>query len=152
MRTYSDQDVQLMRQAIEQGAKCTSVDTAYNVGALITDQNGTVLSTGYSRQLPGNTHAEQCALQAIDPETDLTGTIMYTTMEPCSKRLSGNLPCVQRILNAGIKKVFVGVCEPPNFVQCTGVSELKQHGVEVVHVDEVEEECQKLNRHLHRAQ
>jgi hypothetical protein len=51
-------------------------------------------------------------------------------MEPCSKRLSGNGPCVQRILATRepgdgtsryrIARVYVGAMEPKNFVACEG--------------------------------
>ncbi|KAJ2496222.1 hypothetical protein GGH96_005990 [Coemansia sp. RSA 1972] len=148
MQEYTERDVELLRQAIEQAKLCTSVDSAYNVGAIIADQNGSVLSKGYSRQLPGNTHAEQCALDTLDKTQDLRSATLYTTMEPCSKRLSGNTPCVQRILDAGIMRVVVGVREPPNFVQCTGVELLEQQGTSVVFITELETECRQLNQHL----
>ncbi|KAJ1719289.1 hypothetical protein LPJ53_005925, partial [Coemansia erecta] len=146
----------LMRLAIEQALKCTDVDTAYNVGAVITGKDGQILSTGFSRQLPGNTHAEQCALMALQNTANsdeqfadtLKNATMYTTMEPCSKRLSGNVPCVKRILGSGIGKVFVGIMEPPNFVECSGVEELETAGVTVVHISELEQECKSLNSHL----
>ncbi|KAJ2705981.1 hypothetical protein FB645_001958 [Coemansia sp. IMI 203386] len=151
---YSLRNVELMKMAIEQGRKCTSVDTAYNVGAVIVDNENKVISTGYSRQFPGNTHAEQCALISLEEKHGdslgrvLENAAMYTTMEPCSKRLSGNVPCVQRILNTPIKTVYVGVMEPPNFVQCTGAEELLKHGLRVVHITELEDECRNLNKHL----
>ncbi|KAJ2023259.1 hypothetical protein IWW57_004189 [Coemansia sp. S610] len=147
--TYSSRDVELMRMAIDAGKACTSVDTAYNVGAVIASgDKQRVLSTGYSRQHPGNTHAEECALLAIADSKDLPSSVLYTTMEPCSRRLSGNKPCVARILESGIKWVYVGVREPPNFVQCTGAEELTQKGVAVVYIAELESECRKLNQHL----
>nr|CAI6776205.1 BFH_HP1_G0048730.mRNA.1.CDS.1 [Saccharomyces cerevisiae] len=41
--------------------KCGPTKTAFSVGAVLV--HGTqVLATGYPRELPGNTHAEQCAL------------------------------------------------------------------------------------------
>ena len=70
---------------------------------------------------------------------------MYTTMEPCSIRLSGNLPCCQSILStlrrpepssgskagAGvgvrITRVYVGAMEPENFVQCEGMRLYPDH-------------------------
>ncbi|KAJ1946194.1 hypothetical protein GGF37_001306 [Kickxella alabastrina] len=151
--SYTAKDVTLMRQAIAQARLCTPTPTAFNVGALITDPHGRILSTGYSRQFPGNTHAEQCALQTLLTTTnsipDYKDLVMYTTMEPCSERLSGNKPCVERILEAGIGSVVVGVKEPDNFVKCTGVQMLREKGVRVVVIgEEVEEECRKLNAHL----
>ncbi|ORX66731.1 hypothetical protein DL89DRAFT_305234 [Linderina pennispora] len=148
MPEYTQQDIAFMRMAIAEARNCTSVESAYNVGAVITD--GTqVLSTGYSRQFPGNTHAEQCALMALaDKNISTANTTMYTTMEPCSTRLSGNVPCVKRVLNAKIARVFVGVAEPPNFVHCTGIEELRNHGVQVIVISELEDECKALNCHL----
>ncbi|KAI9506387.1 cytidine deaminase-like protein, partial [Coemansia spiralis] len=139
--------VEFMWMAIEEGRKCTNVETAYNVGTVITDANGNVLATGHSRKYPGNTHAEQCALIDLDKQKLVDGknTILYTTMEPCSKRLSGNVPCVQSILNRGIGTVFIGVKEPMNFVDCTGFEDLVNQGVKVVHIKELEDECRQLS-------
>jgi pyrimidine deaminase RibD-like protein len=86
--------------------------------------------------LEGNTHAEQCALSKLASahdisETDLSSILtetvnatLYTTLEPCGKRLSGNKPCVQRIIDtrktdsrAGVRKVVFGAKEPGTFVQ-----------------------------------
>ncbi len=69
-------------------------------------------------------------------------------MEPCSKRLSGNVPCVEHILNYGVARVVMGVKEPQNFVHCTGVQRLRENGVEVTILEGFQEECLKPNRHL----
>ncbi|KAJ2808763.1 hypothetical protein H4S07_003341 [Coemansia furcata] len=137
----------------EEGKKCIGIDTAYNVGAVIASgDKHHVLSTGYSRELPGNTHAEQCALMKIAARKELVPktAVMYTTMEPCSKRSAGNTPCVKRVLESGIRLVYVGAREPPIFVQCTGIKELTDNGVKVVHIAELEAECKALNLHLER--
>ncbi|EEH05851.1 conserved hypothetical protein [Histoplasma capsulatum G186AR] len=117
--------------------------TNFRVGAILLSRtllspgrprmyNDTILSTGYTLELPGNTHAEQCALakyaarhgvtderigevlppppspplppQSSGPGTDKApegeqkNIILYVTMEPCGKRLSGNMPCAARIV------------------------------------------------------
>ncbi|GMF08490.1 unnamed protein product [Ambrosiozyma monospora] len=132
----------MMNLALEQAKKCVPMDNAFCVGCVIT-HNGKVISTGYTRELEGNTHAEQNALAkyfAAHPDKELpTGCELYTTMEPCSFRLSGNKPCLNRILD--LKKhfttVYVGVMEPGDFVKnnvsydqltCNGVSYLKVPG------------------------
>ena len=54
-----------------------------------------MLTTGYSRELPGpgsGTHAEECALRKAGDTAE--GCDVYCTMEPCSKRASS--PIVRR--------------------------------------------------------
>lgn len=65
-------------------------------------------------------------------------------MEPCSERLSGNLPCTDRILGTSIKTVFVGVLEPDTFIaENTGLRKLKEADVEYIQVPGYEDECLK---------
>ncbi|KAJ6049825.1 hypothetical protein N7444_006541 [Penicillium canescens] len=93
--------------------------TNFRVGALLlsrkdndpTFSDDRILSTGYTMELAGNTHAEQCCfsnyaavhnvpddqVSTVLPAEPGRMLIMYVTMEPCGKRLSGNVPCAQRI-------------------------------------------------------
>ncbi|KAJ1984488.1 hypothetical protein H4R34_000635 [Dimargaris verticillata] len=156
---YTPQDVAFLEKAIAEAEKSAPVPSAYCVGAVLVgpEPNPQVLSTGFSRELPGNTHAEECALQKLrdnplhSPDEIaalLKQATMYTTMEPCSKRLSGNRTCTARILEAGIPRVVLGVKEPANFVQCEGVQLLQDGGVQVVYVPGLEERCMAPNRHI----
>ncbi|KAF5110967.1 hypothetical protein DV454_004762 [Geotrichum candidum] len=134
-----------MELALEEAKKCEGTETAFSVGALLV-KDGEILSTGYSRELPGNTHAEQCALEKYYEKTGTRevpeGTVIYTTMEPCSERLSGNLPCTDRILDTNIQTVFVGVLEPDTFVaNNVGKKKLTDAGVHYIHIPGYEEAC-----------
>ncbi|CAB4257205.1 similar to Saccharomyces cerevisiae YDL036C PUS9 Mitochondrial tRNA:pseudouridine synthase, catalyzes the formation of pseudouridine at position 32 in mitochondrial tRNAs [Maudiozyma barnettii] len=136
-----------MELAIKEADKCGPTTTAFSVGAVIV--NGpSVLSTGYSREFPGNTHAEQCALEKYFERTGKRtvppGSIIYTTMEPCSLRLSGNDPCVQRILalDGNISTVFVGVMEPDTFVKNnTSLTLLESHDIDYIQIPGYEAQC-----------
>ncbi|KAI6710501.1 DRAP deaminase [Diplocarpon mali] len=143
-----------MRQALDLARKSPPKPTNYRVGALLVDaQANTVIATGYTLECDGNTHAEQsCFIKlakrhqvAEDALADVLpgGTVLYTTVEPCFKRLSGNLPCVERIIRLGnaIKTVYVGVEEPEKFVgENTGRKQLEDAGIEVILVHGLEEE------------
>jgi pyrimidine deaminase RibD-like protein len=140
----------MMALALEQAEKCEPTPTAFCVGAVLTSSAGEILSTGYSRELPGNTHAEQVCLSKVNnvvPE----GALLYTTMEPCSKRLSGNKSCVDRILECDgkIKTVYVGTLEPETFVNNTGEGVLKKHGVNYMLVPGLASDCLKVARKGH---
>lgn len=134
-----------MSLAIEEAMKSEYVDSAFCVGCVIV-KNGKVISKGYSRELPGNTHAEQCALDKLVSPKEAEGADMYTTMEPCSERLSGNLPCVQRIITARIARVFQGVSEPSDFVDCVGTQLLSQVGIQVRTIPDFEEAALRIAR------
>jgi pyrimidine deaminase RibD-like protein len=143
-----------MRQALDLARKSPPKPTNYRVGALLVDaKTNTVLASGYTLECEGNTHAEQScfiklaaahnvaeeALADVLPDE----TVLYTTVEPCFKRLSGNLPCVERILRLGnaIKTVYVGVKEPEKFVgENTGRKQLEEAGIKVVLIEGMEKE------------
>ncbi|CAG8663481.1 13613_t:CDS:2 [Racocetra persica] len=136
-----------MRIAIEQANLSNPISTAYCVGAVIV-KNEIIISTGYSRELPGNTHAEECALKKLSDPLQAKNSTIFTTMEPCSKRLSGNKPCVERIIESKISKVVLGIKEPSKFVKCEGIDILRENGIEVIIIEELEDECLKCNKHL----
>lgn len=55
--------------ALDEARKCVPTLTAFCVGCVITASHGSsepaILATGYSRELPGNTHAEANALAKL---------------------------------------------------------------------------------------
>ena len=148
-----EDDIRLLRLALEEAKRCTPIQAAFCVGCVISDpESHVVLSTGYSRELPGNTHAEENALRKL-PSAACRGLDMYTTMEPCSERLSGNKPCTERIVEAGglIRRIILGVKEPDDFVHCVGAEKLRENGYVVVHNDnaELERECLQVAKRGH---
>lgn len=160
--TAADQQ-NYMQLALECAQKSPPKPTNYCVGAVLVEESANqLLSTGYTLELPGNTHAEQCCFQKLAekhklPEERLgevlsTSTVLYTTMEPCVERLSGNLPCVKRILRLkradgtqAVSKVYTGVQEPGTFVQENQSKRLLQEaGISYLHVEGFEEQILKV--------
>lgn len=142
-----------LRYALSLATKAPPKPTNFCVGAVLVEEvTNRILSTGYTLELPGNTHAEQCCLAKYEEglETDHEASarlILYTTMEPCNKRASGNIPCTETILktqnsiNGGIKAVYVGVQEPEKFVgENTGKMKLEAAGIEYIHVTGLEQQ------------
>ncbi|KAH7158545.1 cytidine deaminase-like protein [Fusarium sp. MPI-SDFR-AT-0072] len=143
-----------MEFALTQAKKSPPAAKKFCVGAVLVDAaKGRVISTGYSLEYPrdykgdpGTTHAEQCCFIKIADEHNLpegrihevvpTDTALYTTMEPCNERLSGNMTCVTRILRlkSAIKTVYVGIREPGTFIANNdGQQRLEANGVKVVY-------------------
>ncbi|KAL2834336.1 cytidine deaminase-like protein [Aspergillus cavernicola] len=151
--------LQYLQKSLSLAEQSPSLPTNFRVGAILlsrkegdlTTDHDELLSTGYTMQLPGNTHAEQCCLSnyalahsvpddriaEVLPEPPGRKLVMYVTMEPCGRRLSGNLPCVQRIIQTrdggrrGIQKVYFGVKEPGTFVGSSeGCRMLTEAGIE----------------------
>ena len=153
-----------MRMALDLARKSPPKPTNFRVGAVLVDLscNG-ILATGYTLELPGNTHAEQCCFLKLAeqygvPEEQLKDVLppqlaLYTTVEPCSKRLSGNLPCVQRVLRlaGSIKAVYVGIMEPDTFVsENTGKLLLQEADISVTRVPGFESEIMEVATAGHR--
>lgn len=152
MTASQDHHFQLLRLALDQARLSPPTSTAYCIGAVLVGPDGRVLTTGYTNELRGNTHAEQCCLQKLLPETPPDGSVIYTTMEPCTKRLSGNKPCADRILESpGIKTVYVGVKEPKIFVENNdAVERLQGAGLQYVHLAGLEDEILAVAKRGHK--
>lgn len=145
-----------MEYALEAARQSPPQADKFCVGASLVDaETGQILSTGYSLELPGDrpgdpgrTHAEHCCFIKIANQYGVAeeqigdvlppNTVLYTTMEPCNSRLSGNRSCVDRIigLNGAIKTVYVGIQEPDTFIVAnSGRNRLEKAGIQVVFVE-----------------
>ncbi|KAK2003460.1 cytidine deaminase-like protein [Colletotrichum falcatum] len=147
-----------LKYALSLAERSPPKPTNYRVGAVLVNlANNSVVSTGYTLELTGNTHAEQCCFIKLAEQYGIaeeelgsvikTPLVLYTTMEPCSVRLSGNLPCTKRILQLRplIKAVYVGVQEPEKFVKDnTGRGAIESAGINFVHVKGLEGEILKV--------
>jgi pyrimidine deaminase RibD-like protein len=155
-----------MEYALEQALLSPPAPTKFCVGAVLVDADkNEILSTGYSLELPGNTHAEQCCFIKVAQKHNLPeerigevlpkNTVLYTTMEPCNKRLSGNKTCVERILglNGAIKVVYVGIKEPETFIgENVGRKRLEDAGIAVTIVEGMQDRILEISTAGHEKQ
>ncbi len=96
------------------------------VGCVITNNEGVVVGSGYHRTC-GEAHAEINAIQNAGAAT--RGGTAYISLEPCNHR-GKTPPCAQAIVEAGIKRVVIGV-EDPHSEAGGGASFLEQSGLDV---------------------
>jgi pyrimidine deaminase RibD-like protein len=118
------------------------------VGAVIVDRAGGELARGSSRETDPYLHAEEVALANLAIDADLRSATIYSSLEPCSRRNSRPRACAQLILVSGIRRVVLGMREPPLFVRCEGVALLRQGGVEVLEVPELADQVRAINANL----
>ena len=152
-RGHSDEE--LLRLTVELSRSCPPVLRAYAVGAIIAAPDGTVLSTGYSREPryglgdPSANHAEEVAIAKLghdDPR--LRTATLYTSLEPCSPRASRPLSCTDHILAAGIRRVVLAWREPALLAVCNGADRLRAAGVEVLEPEGFAAAVAEVNRAL----
>lgn len=96
------------------------------VGCVIVHDNQ-VIAEGYHKQA-GKPHAEAEALAAAGPAAD--NATLYVNLEPCST-YGRTPPCVDQIIDAGIKRVVIGCLDPFPGHEGRAVAKLREHGIQV---------------------
>ncbi len=110
------------------------------VGAIIV-RNGSVVGEGFHAGV-GCAHAERMALNMAGQQA--RGATVFITLEPCS-HLGRTGPCAMALLDAGVKRVVVGILDPNPLVSGKGLDLLKRNGVEIT-VGIEGEACRELIR------
>jgi pyrimidine deaminase RibD-like protein len=140
---------ELLHQAIDLSKKCNASESAYSVGAIITDKECNLISSGYSRELGPKFHAEEVAiLKAQDQKIELNDFIIFSSLEPCSSRASSPQSCSSLIIESGIKTVVFACREPNHFVDCLGSEILQSQGIRVIEYPDLANEVLVVNKHL----
>ncbi|MBB5218791.1 diaminohydroxyphosphoribosylaminopyrimidine deaminase/5-amino-6-(5-phosphoribosylamino)uracil reductase [Treponema rectale] len=139
---YSEKD--FMRRAIKLALQGEGfVHPNPMVGAVIVRDNK-ILAEGYHHNY-GNLHAERDALKnAAEQNISVEGAELFVTLEPCCHH-GKQPPCTQAIIDAKIKKVYIGSRDPNPLVNGKGVQILKDAGIEVIQ-DFLKEECDSINK------
>lgn len=116
-----------MREAIEL-ASSTKGHTSPNpaVGAVIVQGGNVVAAAAHLRA--GEAHAEARALDLAGPLAH--GATLYVTLEPCSHH-GKTPPCADRIIAAGISRVYVAMEDPNPLVAGRGIAKLREAGISV---------------------
>jgi diaminohydroxyphosphoribosylaminopyrimidine deaminase/5-amino-6-(5-phosphoribosylamino)uracil reductase len=116
-----------------------------SVGAVVF-RGDRILGRGYTRPV-GGPHAEAVAIRDAVRRfgaRTVRGASMAVTLEPCC-HVGRTGPCTEAIVQAGLRRVFVGHTDPHREVSGHGVRRLRRGGAKVS-VGVLEEECRLLHR------
>ena len=109
------------------------------VGALIV-KKGKIIARGYHKKA-GLPHAEIEAIR--NAKGSVKGAALYVNLEPCF-HWGKTAPCVDAIIDAGIKKVVIAAEDPNPKVSGRSIRKLRRTGIKVV-VGLEEAKAEKLN-------
>ena len=109
------------------------------VGAVVA-REGRVVGEGY-HVFEKQDHAEVVALRDAGAQSD--GATLYVTLEPCA-HFGRTPPCVERIVESGVRQIFMAVSDPNPDVTGGGRERLLSQGI-MVHEGLCREQAVALN-------
>jgi ATP-dependent DNA helicase RecG len=118
------------------------------VGAVLVRPDGQT-ETACRGELREGDHAEYTLLERKHRDARLDGAALFATLEPCAPgaRKHPKLSCAERIVNARIKEVWVGIEDPDPAVDREGLRYLESKGVTVHMFDaDLQTEIRQANR------
>ncbi len=103
------------------------------VGAILLTPDGLLHSSAHRGEIRNGEHAEYTLLDKKLRDKPLSSWILFTTLEPCAPgaRNHPKLACAERIVNARIGKVYIGIEDPDPNVDRKGIKYLQDSGIEV---------------------
>ena len=98
------------------------------VGCIIV-YNNKIIGEGYHKEY-GSSHAEVIAINNVKDKSLLSKSTLYVNLEPCS-HFGKTPPCTKLIIKHKIPKVVIGCIDSYSKVNGKGISQMKEHGIEV---------------------
>ncbi len=98
------------------------------VGCVVVTRDGRV-ETGYRGEMHTGDHAEFTVLEKKLLGVGLEGATVFTTLEPCTHRGPDKIPCADRLVDAGVKRVVIGYMDPDD--RGRGYQKLVESGIDV---------------------
>lgn len=119
-----------------------------SVGAVIWDESAKRYEEAFRGELREGDHAEYGLIERKNRDRDLEGFTLFATLEPCAPgaRNHPKLGCAERIVNARISKVYIGIEDPDPTVDRKGIKHLEDNGIAVEMFDrDLQDEIREFN-------
>lgn len=141
---YMRLSIEEMRKSIQEGRADAKVSP--KVGAVLVRNDGSYVSA-HRGELREGDHAEYTLLERKCTAENVTGTEVFTTLEPCCERHMPKVSCSQRLIEARVKKVYIGIEDPDPTVSGKGKQRLLDAGIEVeMYPPELQKEIEEANK------
>lgn len=127
-RELQERAIAAMRKSIDEPRD--DGDQPPKVGAVLWKPDGTI-ETAFRGEMRYGDHAEYTLLDRKNYGNPLDGSVVFATLEPCAPkaRKPPKVACAERIVNARIKEVWVGIQDPHPKVAGKGSAFLRENGV-----------------------
>ncbi|MCX6379593.1 MAG: hypothetical protein NT023_08975 [Armatimonadetes bacterium] len=145
-RVMMELAIEVMQKSVSEARADKKVPP--KVGAVLVKPNGEV-ETACRGELRVGDHAEYTLLERKKRDENLTGSWLFATLEPCAPG-ARNLPklgCAERIVNARIEKVWVGIEDPDPLIDRKGIRYLIDNRAQIEMFNEdLQSQIREINK------
>jgi len=144
-RKMMEKAVKAMKQSINEPREDGKASPL--VGAVLVKPDGSI-DTAFRGELRHGDHAEFTLLERKHRGDRLDGSVVFVTLEPCAPgaRKHPKLSCAERLANARVSEVWIGIEDPDPTVDREGVRFLENSGIKVHLFDrDLQDEIWKAN-------
>lgn len=120
-------DINLMRRAYHLALKAKGQTSPNPLVGCVLVKGKTIIAEGWHRRC-GADHAEVVALKKAGKRA--CGARMFVTLEPCH-HYGRTPPCVDRIIESGVKEVVVGMKDPNPLTNGRSIAKLRRSGIKI---------------------
>ncbi len=145
-RKMMEQAVEAMKQSIQEPRGDGKASP--RVGAVLVKPDGST-DSAFRGELRHGDHAEFTLLERKHRDARLDGSVVFATLEPCAPgaRKDPKLSCAERIVNARISEVWIGIEDPDPTVDRQGIRYLEDNGIKVHLFDrDLQDEIRETNK------
>jgi ATP-dependent DNA helicase RecG len=145
-RKMMEKAVEAMKQSINEPREDGKASPL--VGAVLVKPDGSI-DTAFRGELRHGDHAEFTLIERKNRDDRLDGSVVFATLEPCAPgaRKHPKLSCAERIVNARISEVWIGIEDPDPTVDRQGIRYLEDNGIKVHLFDrDLQDEIRETNK------
>ncbi|OYW72033.1 MAG: hypothetical protein B7Z37_26025 [Verrucomicrobia bacterium 12-59-8] len=119
-----ERELELMNEVIKEAKLSKAEDGRIHpkVGAiLVNSRTGEILFRSHRGENENGGHAEYNIFEkAAAAGYDASGTTLFVTLEPCTRRGEDKIPCAVRIVANKVQKIYIGTLDPNSHITGRG--------------------------------